>query len=539
MTLTSRVLASLVWVFTNILAKNAVQFVRNVILWGLLDRREFGLNGMVWIAINGATLLQDLGFQQELIRRKKDLERAISVTWYTNVLIRVVIYAALYFLAHPIALHFKEPEVEPLLLVASLCIVLGAFGSANEAILRKNFQFKRLLVVETVEMLTLTVSQIAMALEGLGVWSLVYGALLSCVARSLCLWWLAPIRLAGFHWQTAREMFNFGKHMSISTLGLWLIKNMDYYFVAKFMGAAALGVYTLAFKLSELIAVNVVRNLASVFYPAFSEVVHDLDRLRSAWLRAMQYSMLVVMPMGVALMIFSREVILAFYPGQEIAITPMAILLLFSLCRGIGTPVGDLAKAIGRPNILTRAVLAHVAVMLPALYVVASVWRPRANFDLVAPLQAFLSAPAWQGLALGSVSHFAMGMWQPELQRGLIAVSIVVALTPFLGLAVSLYFTSREVKFTLWQVSAAIFPSLVASAFLAVVIVALKVLWLWIAPETRPLVILLALGPLSMVTYALGLLLFFPALAAELRGLLARKKKPGKVATPPATPAAP
>ena len=533
-TLTSRVLTSLGWVFTNIAAKNAVQFARNVILWRLLSRREFGLNGMVWIAINGATLLQDLGFQAELIKRKTNLEGAISVTWYANVVIRVAIYVLLFFLAPLVAGHFKEPEVGPLLQLASLSIVLGAFGSANEAILRKNFQFKRLLVVETVEMVTLTVVQIALAWQGFGVWSLVYGAIVSNLARSVCLWWLAPIRLVGFSWPLAKEMLHFGKHMTLSTLGLWLIKNMDYYFVGKFMGAAALGVYTLAFKLSELIAVNVVRNLASVFYPAFSEVAHDMERLRGGWLRALRFSMLVVMPMGVALMLFSGEVIRSFYVGQEIAIVPMMILLLFSLCRGVGMPVGDLEKAINKPSILTRAVEVHVLFMGPALYWVASRWHSALPIDVLAPLNAVATSSSWQGLILGPAFHSALGFWQPELERGLITVSIIVAVTPFIGVAVSLWLTSREVKFTWRQVVGALLPSVGSALFMAVATIALKWVWNSMLPATPPLVLLLVLGPASCVLYALGLILFFPSVAADARSLLRRGKSRKPSAKTPA-----
>jgi len=485
--LTSRVLTSLVWVFTNIAAKNLVQFARNVILWMLLSRREFGLQGMVWIAINGATLLQDLGFQAELVRRKQRIQEAISVTWYANVAIRAVIFVGLFFAAPLFAMHMGEPQIERLLQVASITIVLGAFGSANEAMLRKNFQFKRLLVVETVENVTMTVAQIALAWLGLGVWSLIYGTIVSSLARSICLWWLAPIRLGRFDWGLAKEMLHFGKHMTLSTLGLWLIKNMDYYFVGRYLGAAALGVYILAFKLSEMIAINVVRNLASVFYPAFSEVAQDIDRVRGAWLRALRYSLLVVLPMGVSLMIFSSEVIRTFYPGQEVAIWPMTILLLFSLCRAVGTPVGDLAKAIGKPAYLTRAVEAHVIVMAPALYLLTS-------------------------------------NWQSGLESGLVWVSVVVALCPFIGLGVSLHYTSRDVRFTSKQVIGALLPSVGAGIFMAAATMLLKWAWWSLFPGAPPIAVLIVLGSASCVLYVLGLILFFPSVAAEVKQLLRRPR---------------
>ncbi len=497
--LTSKVLSSLGWVFTNILAKNVIQFVRTVVLWRILDATDFGLNSMAWLAISGFTLLQDMGFSQELIQRKKEIEKAVSITWYANVLIRLVVYALLYLCAPLIAVHFKEPGVEPILKVASLCIVIGSFGNANEALLRKNFQFKRILVVDAAEMAVLTVAQIVLAVMGYGVWSLVYGTLASVTARSLFLWWLAPIRVGRFDVRVFKEMFHFGKHMTISTLGLWLIKNMDYYFVGKYMGAAALGLYTLAFKLSDLVAVNVIRNLGSVLFPAFSEISEDRDRLRGAWLRAVRYTMLLVMPMGAGLMVFSREIILAFYPGREVVIVPMAILVLFSLCRGVGVPLGDLAKAIGKPRILTVSVLWHATIMAPALYVVTALC----------------------GL---------------ELEPGLVAVSCVVAAVPFLAVYVSFHLARREVRFTAKQVLGALLPSLVASVVMAGATLGLKESTLLLVPGAPALALLGVLGPVSCVLYALALLVFFPATAADLRQLLARRKSERKVGSTPAVP---
>jgi len=498
--LTSRVVASLGWIFTNILAKNAVQFVRTVVLWRFLSAEEFGLNSLAWMIIGGFTLLQDMGFSQELIQRKTDLDKAVSVTWYANVVIRAVIYGLIYVFAPFLAEHFNQTqakhfdaaEVVSILRVASLAIVISSFGSTNEALLRKNFQFKRVLAVDGAEMTVLTVVQIALAWAGYGVWSLVYGTIVAFSVRSLALWWLAPIRVGRFDVRVFKEMFHFGKHMTLSTLGLWLIKNMDYYFVGRYLGLAALGYYTLAFKLSDLIAVNVVRNLASVLFPAYSELKQDLERLRGAWLRSVRYTMLLVMPMGLGLMLFSREIILAFYPGKEVVIFPMAILVIFSLCRGVGVPLGDLAKAIGRPKILTQAVIVHILLMGPALYLVT----------------------AWLGL---------------DLDRGLIAVSIVVAAAPILAVQVSYRLAARHVKFTAKQVLGALLPSVAAGAFMAAGTLAVKAGLLWVAPGTPALVILVALGSFSCLLYALALLKLFPETARDLRDLFQRRRRKEKV----------
>jgi O-antigen/teichoic acid export membrane protein len=489
--LTSKVIDSLRWIFTNIAAKNGMTFLRTFVLWKLLDRRDFGLMTMAWSAIAAFDLLQDAGFGQELIRRKDDLDKAISVTWYANIAIRGVICAVLCCAAPWIALYYREPDLTPLVRVGSVAIVISAFGNVNETLLRKRFQFKRILAVEAVEVIVLTVTQVAFALLRFGAWSLVYGTIAQNIARAIMLWWLAPIRVGRFDPRVAKEMFHFGKHMTFFACGQYLIRNIDYILIGRYMGAAALGVYTLAFRLSEMISTNVIRSFGSVLYPALAEVAHDMDRLRGAWLRSVRFSMLIVTPLAIGLMLFSSEVIRVFYAGQEIAIIPLAVLVTFSYFRGVGSPAGDLAKVIKHPEFLTQAVLMHAAFMGAAIYFV--------------------------------VAYLNLG-----LEGGLIAVSAAVAAAPIIGVGANLVSTSRIVKFTPKQLLGAVLPSSAAGLVMAAGTLAAKWMTYEVFPAIPRIVVLIALGLFALVLYVIALLKMFPSTAQELRGILERRKKDEK-----------
>jgi len=520
--LTTTVLNSLGWVFTNMMAKNVLQFVRTVILWRLLTEDDFGLNGMAWLAINGFTILQDMGFQSALVQRRTDLEKAVSVTWYVNVGLRVVIYGILFLVAPWIATHFGEPEVSSILRVASICIVIGSFGSANEALLRKRFQFQRILAVDAVELLVQVVAQIGLAAAGLGVWSLVYGTIASVVARSAMLWWLAPIRVGKFDLAVAKDMFHFGKHMTASTLLLWLIGNMDYYFVGKYLGKGALGFYTLSFKLAYLIATNVARMLGSVLFPAFSAIGNDYGRVRGAWLRAIRYSTALMLPMGLTIIVFAREIVLAFYEARcEVVIVPMAILTVSALCRAVGTPMGDLQKGIGKPSFLTQVVFWQVVVLGPLLLLVTAGLR-------VAALGC-LSLAGLDGLEV-LVGYVITST--AEMRASLVGVSLGVAgSTLFIGLGVGLHLTSREIGFTARDVARALRPPLLAGAAMVACGWGTKALVYLLLPDAPFLATLVVLGSISIGIYGGALWLAFPDVIGDLRELLDRRRKERKQKT--------
>jgi PST family polysaccharide transporter len=285
-------------------------------------------------------------------------------------------------------------------------------------------------------------------------------------------------------------MFHFGKHMTVSTVVIWVIKNIDYVFVGKYFGKEALGFYTLAFKLSDLIATNVVRILGSVLFPAFAEIGHDIDRVRAAWLRAVKYSMLLIAPMGVVLMAFAPEIVAAFFEkGLGIVETPMAILTVFALCRGLGVPLGDLAKGIGKPKILTTVALLHAGVMVPLLLVVTS--------------------------AIGTE-------WLEKL--GLVWVSCGVSGTAlFVAIGSSLYLTGREVRFTMRQVAIALSPSTVAGLAMAGAGIgskwALHAMW----PGIHPIAVLMPACLVALAAYAGVLFGLFPGVVKDLVGLARRQ----------------
>lgn len=511
-------LASLGWVFANIATKNVLQFVRTVVLWRILSEDDFGLNGMAWLAINGMSLLQDMGFQNALVHRRTDIEKATSVTWYANVAIRLAVYGILLAAAPAVAAYFEEPEVGPILRVAGLAIVIGAFGSANRAVLRRSFQFRRILVVDTLEVFALVASQIALALLGFGVWSLVYGTLISTTSRALMLWRIAPIRLVKFDVQVAKEMFHFGKHMTVSTLLLWLIGNLDYLFIGKFLGTGALGFYTLAFRLAYLIAQNVARMLGAVLFPAFSEIGHDLARARSAWLRSIRYSMVLMMPMGLGMILFSQEFIATFYkPKLAIVVLPMAILTVSALVRGVGVPLGDLQKGIGKPHLLTIVALVHLVVLAPLLATVTIGARPLYGWCIDA-------------LPLLEVEKAVVAvLLEPfVVHGGLIAASVVISgSTVVAGLGTALWLTSKVVGYTPYDVVVAVRPSLVAGGAMIAVVLIAKGLAAVLVPGLPPAVRLFTLGPISLAVYGLVLWLGFPAVIAHIRDAVRKKRVRG------------
>jgi hypothetical protein len=92
---TTKILNSLGWVFSNMVAVNAIEFVRTAVLWYFLTEGDFGLNSMTWLVISSLNLLTDMGFTQALVQRRTDMREAITVAWYANIVIHGAVYGVI------------------------------------------------------------------------------------------------------------------------------------------------------------------------------------------------------------------------------------------------------------------------------------------------------------------------------------------------------------------------------------------------------------------------------------------------------------
>ena len=510
--LRTRIFSSLGWVFSNMLATNVIAFVRTVVLWRFIGASEFGLNATVWLVIQSLALLQDMGFGQALIQRRSDVEKATAVTWWANLLIYSAIYAALFALAPVAAWHFEQPRLEALIRVAGLGVLVRAFGGTSFVLLRREFKFQRVLVVNTTEVLVSTAVQIGLVAAGFGVWGLVYGHLVGVVVRSIFSVVARPIRLRWPDRKVAGEMFHFGKHVTLSSLLLWLVKNVDNYFVAKYLGMGALGFYTLAYRVSHLISGRVTQLFGAVLFPAFAEIGDDCERARRAWLAATRYCMLVVTPLGLGLMLFVPELIRGFYPAEcAIAIAPTIVLTGFSMCRALGITLGDLARGMGRPEIVSRAAFWHVVVMLPTLFLAVRA------MDVGSWLVDRLMDPsAYGGLLLSLLA----GSVQAELS--LFVVSLAVAATGLFAISYTFMQCVRAGALEAGDGWEALRPAVCAGAVMTVAGLVAKY-FAYGSLENPFLVLFLASVPTALA-YLATLRVAFPGVVEELWRMVAARR---------------
>jgi PST family polysaccharide transporter len=458
------------WAYGSYVGGRLLVLICTVILARVLVPADFGVVALALTFMVFLDTVKDLGLGQALIVVPDGrLAAAAQTAFWASVGLGALLSAATVLVAPLAAGFFGEPLLRGLLAVLGLNFLLRSFGATHLALARRALDFRSRTISETCDVCTRGAVSIALALAGAGAWSLVAGYLAGTLAAVTAIWlrvhWRPRARPSTAH---LRGMLTFGGLLTFVDVGQAFAHEIDYLFIGRVLGAAPLGEYSIAFRLPELLIINLSIVAGTVLFPAYAKL--DVSRLSAAFLVSLRYTALLVLPVAVGLALLARPIVLTLFgPKWEPAIAVMQILCAYAVVVTMNVPAGTIYKVTGRAWILIAFTVPYVAVLAGAL----SVFTPHGIIAVAATMA-------------GLQALFAVGGW---------AVA-----TRILGVSV------RTVAVTLAG------P---AAAALTMVVPLLLVLQLSMAPVLT----LLVAVPLALASYLVGVQLFAPDAAARLRGL--------------------
>jgi len=360
---------AVMWNYVSFASGKFLVLATTAALARLLTPAEFGIVAFATVAVNWLGVLKDLGLGGAVIQRRDDTEEAAQTAYVLNLGVSALLTAGTALAAPAVAAFFREPLVVPILRVLSFTFLIQALGAIHVVLLRRNLDFRRKLVPDVGQAMAKGIASIAFALAGFGVWSLVWGQLIGALACSVLAWTVIPWRPRfHLHRRLVGPLMRFGGPLLVNDIETAIWANLDYVIVGRLLGDAALGVYTLAYRLPEMLVLSVWRVLGNAIFPFFSSIQQFPDLLRKGFLATIRYSQIVVVPLCVGLFITAGPAVdVLFGPQWGEAAPVLRLLAVFALVGSIGVNIGDVYKAIGRPDILAKLSLLDLALLTPAM----------------------------------------------------------------------------------------------------------------------------------------------------------------------------
>ena len=224
MSLAQKAAYGIAWVALSAVIIRAFSFITKIVLARLLAPADFGLLAVGLLAINSMGLLRDLGFGAALIYKKDDPDHSAANTAFILLpIVASVLFVLAYLSAPHVALFFDNAAVEPIVRVLALTFIISSFGTVPSMLLEKELEFKKKVLPETVPVAGYACVTIWLALHGYGVWSLVYGQIVSAVLMAMLIWVVSDWRPTfKFDSGVARGLFGYGKHILGASVVIFL-----------------------------------------------------------------------------------------------------------------------------------------------------------------------------------------------------------------------------------------------------------------------------------------------------------------------------
>jgi PST family polysaccharide transporter len=321
-----------------------------VALMRLLGPWNYGIVGQAAVAMAVAQIFVNFGMAASIIQRPRLDQCDVGTAFWLNVAMGLLLAAVMVLGAPLLSAFFKSEELTAVLYVLSISLLLKGMAIVPTALLTRNMRFRSLGLIEIASTFVSGVLGIAAAAMGSGYWALVI-QIVSLEAIYLFL----ILRINGLPdlaWSTtaARRLWSFSSRVVGADVVNCVSSNCDRFLVARFLGPTPLGIYSLAFRVSQL-TLGVLGQVGRVVLPTFARLQDDRERLARAFLNFTESISLATFPaMTLAILVAPIGVPVVFGEAWADAVVPLQLLAAMIIPRILVSNMGPLTVAVGRAD---------------------------------------------------------------------------------------------------------------------------------------------------------------------------------------------
>ena len=357
-------------------ATHLFNLLRIMIVARILAPADFGVFGMAMVVLLGVTSLGQLGFKEALIAHDQadvaERQRWLYSLWSGNLALNVVLGLSIAALAWPAAMLNQQPGLVVMLLALSAVPVLTALKNPQLMALEKRLTFAPIAVVELTVAMTGLVFTVLLAWWLESAWALILGQLIAPAGGLVVSYLVTPGRpVLAWDRDAMRQAFHFGKFILAAAALNMVITQLDNLAIGAQLGAAALGIYMIAYRISEIPKLIITQTAFRALYPYYAEQrIAGPAALRDAWLLATRYIAWLIVGAYLPIMLCAQFFVVLLFGNQWQDAAP--ILVVLALLGGLRTGNRALLPALMTLR-MTRVDAAYklieVLLFIPAVFV--------------------------------------------------------------------------------------------------------------------------------------------------------------------------
>src|SRR5665647_1335680 len=370
MSLRSQALSGFRWTASVRLLSQVITWAITIFVVRLLSPTDYGLLAMATVFIGFLQMFSELGLGPALIQKADLDERTLRQTFGIVLLLNLGLAAVLALAAPLIGIFFAEPRVVPVVRVLALQFVISAFDVIPNVLLQRRMEFRKRSLLDLTGAIITSVTTLAMAYAGAGVWALVVGSIAGQIWRVIGINLLAPF----LHWPALsmkgmRSLLTFGGQLTLAGLFGTFVSQIDVIICAKVLGNDVLGFYSVGVQFASLPSQKIAGLVNQVAFPTFSRMQHDVRKVGENVLLGTRLLSFFAFPVLWGMSSIAPEIVEVILGAKWMqAVVPLQVLALIIPFRIIGNFVGIAAQGIGRSDIVLRNTVWAALIAPPLLF---------------------------------------------------------------------------------------------------------------------------------------------------------------------------
>lgn len=274
------------WVMMENLLRQVLGLAVFLILARLLGPEAFGLLALAAVAVAFGSLLTEGSLGDAIVQRQTLEEGFLDTAFLTALAAGLLFALLLMFSSGPVSQVLGQPQLAPLIRWLAPVVAINALCVVHQALLQRAFGYRTLAIRTGMGIAAGGTVGIGMALAGHGALSLVVQQLVQAVVNLAVLWtassWRPGVKASQNH---LRSLADFTAPLVARNFLNFVNRKSDDLLIGVVLGPVALGVYTLAYRVLQVLEELLCRGFDGVGLSTFARLQADKAALRETFLR--------------------------------------------------------------------------------------------------------------------------------------------------------------------------------------------------------------------------------------------------------------
>ena len=355
MSLKKQAIGGVKWTTTSSVVNTLIQLIQLAILTRLLSPSDFGLMALVMVVIGFSQIFIDMGVSNAIIYKQEVTSKQLSSLYWLNIIIGFLFFFLIVFSAPIISNFYNNEKLTPLIKLVAITFLIKPFGQQFMVLLQKNLRFNAIAKTDMITKFISFVVVVTMAYKNFGVYSLAFGTIIFSFFSTMgYILYGRKLHRPKFYLKISglNEYISFGLFQMGERIIQYFAGQFDTILIGKLLGIEVLGIYNVAKSLVSKPAAVINPVITKVTFPLMSVVNNDISKLKSIFLKVINYLSFVNIPVYFLLAVLAKPIVLLMFGSKWIEAVPIIqILSVVFILRSIGNPAGSLLLSRGKANI--------------------------------------------------------------------------------------------------------------------------------------------------------------------------------------------